>query len=194
MKCGHGKSVRIKPPKLPVLYFQILLCCAAESTVTQNTSPAIDTTGHRRLEHAVRLSTNAIYHAPENAHGTATASAPKMKTDRTGFLRAVGAEELRGHGKFVRMKPPKLPVLYFRILLCCAAESTVTQNTSPAIGTTDHRRLVHAVRLSTNANYHALAHAYGPATATATTMKTGRTDYLRAVGAENLRGHAKSVG
>ncbi|KAL3191301.1 hypothetical protein MRX96_018709 [Rhipicephalus microplus] len=66
----------MKPPKPPVLYFEILLCCAAESTVTQTTSPAIDTTDHLRLEHAVRLSSNAFSHAPAHAYGTATASTP----------------------------------------------------------------------------------------------------------------------
>ncbi|KAH6925627.1 hypothetical protein HPB50_008075 [Hyalomma asiaticum] len=83
-----------------------------ESTVTQNTSLAIETTDQCRLEPAERLSTDVIYYAPAHAYGTAMA--PIMQTERTGYLRAVGTEDLRGHGESVMMKPTKLPVLYFQ--------------------------------------------------------------------------------
>ncbi|KAL1468856.1 hypothetical protein MTO96_041215 [Rhipicephalus appendiculatus] len=50
----------MKPPKLPPLYFQILLCCATEFTDTQDASLAIKASEHRRLQRAVRLSMNVI--------------------------------------------------------------------------------------------------------------------------------------
>ncbi|KAL1478810.1 hypothetical protein MTO96_034852 [Rhipicephalus appendiculatus] len=112
---GHGESVNMKPPKLPLLYFQILLCCATEFTDTQDASLAIKASEHRRLQRAVRLPMNVIDYVPAHAYGTATASAPTMKTERTSYLRAVGTEDFRGHGESVKMKPPKLPLLYFQV-------------------------------------------------------------------------------
>ncbi|KAL1482115.1 hypothetical protein MTO96_015005, partial [Rhipicephalus appendiculatus] len=183
----------MKPPKLPPLYFEILLCCATEFMDSQDASLHMKASDHRHLQQAVRLSTNVIDYAPAHAYGTATASTPTMKTERTGYLRAVGAEDFRGHGESVKMKPPKLPPLYFEILLCCATEFMDSHDASLHMKASDHRHLQHAVRLSTNVIDYAPAHAYGTATASTPTMKTERAGYLRAVGAEDFRGHGESV-
>ncbi|KAL1470312.1 hypothetical protein MTO96_024377 [Rhipicephalus appendiculatus] len=104
---------------------------------------------------------------------------PTMKTERTSYLRAVGTEDFRGHGESVKMKPPKLPLLYFQISLCCATKFTDTQDASLAIKASEHRRLQRAVRLPMNVIDYAPAHAYGTATASAPHNENGAHKLLK---------------
>ncbi|KAL3206753.1 hypothetical protein MRX96_039938 [Rhipicephalus microplus] len=141
---GHGKSVKMKPPKLPLLYLQVCLCCTREFTDARDTSLTINASGHRRLQRAVWLATIAIDYAPAHASGMATASAPQNENGAHRLLKAVGIEDFTGHGKSVKIKPPKLPFLYFQVLLCCTSEFTDARDSSLTINASGHRHFKRA--------------------------------------------------